>query len=142
MTTIAYRNGIIAYDSRATRGDLIATDNREKRREKNGVIFVLSGRQDHIEAMMSLWFGEEIEIEPNSHGFVIAENVLWEIGYDEDFVKLIFDPAEYHAFGSGDYHAITAMDMGASAVEAVQMAMKRDVYTGGEIRTIKGVGYE
>ena len=33
MTTIAYKDGIIAYDSRAMRGDCILTDNIDKKRE-------------------------------------------------------------------------------------------------------------
>jgi len=41
------------------------------------------------------------------------------------------------AFGSGELHALTAMDMGASAKEAVGMAAKRDIYTGGKINTFK-----
>ena len=95
----------------------------------------MSGRQDHIDALIALWFGEEIEITPNAHGLVICDDVLWEIGYEDEFIKLLFETEGYYAFGSGDLHALTAMDLGASAVEAVEMAMKRDVYTGGEIRT-------
>lgn len=41
------------------------------------------------------------------------------------------------ACGSGMDHALTAMDMGATAKEAVKWAMKRDTLTGGRIRTFK-----
>jgi hypothetical protein len=41
------------------------------------------------------------------------------------------------AIGTGTDHAITAMDCGLSAREAVKMAMKRDTGTGGRIRTYK-----
>lgn len=41
------------------------------------------------------------------------------------------------AIGSGMYYALTAMDCGCSAEEAVKMAAKRDVNTGGEIRIFK-----
>lgn len=40
------------------------------------------------------------------------------------------------AIGSGRDFALAAMDMGATAKEAVEMAAKRDVYTGGTIRTV------
>lgn len=40
------------------------------------------------------------------------------------------------AIGSGRDFALAAMDMGASAKEAVEAAAKRDVYTGGTIRTL------
>ena len=41
------------------------------------------------------------------------------------------------AIGSGSPFALTAMDMGASAEEAVTMAAKRDSCTGGKIRTLR-----
>lgn len=41
------------------------------------------------------------------------------------------------AIGSGAKHALTAMDLGLDAKEAVKMAMKRDIYTGGRIRTFR-----
>ena len=40
------------------------------------------------------------------------------------------------AIGSGSAYAIAAMDMGASAEDAVRAAMKRDIYTGGTIRSV------
>ncbi len=46
------------------------------------------------------------------------------------------DPANPDAIGSGSAYALAAMDMGASAEEAVRAAMKRDIYTGGTVRTI------
>jgi hypothetical protein len=46
-----------------------------------------------------------------------------------------------YAIGCGSDHAITAMDMGATAYQAVQMAAKRDTGTGGTIRAATvGVG--
>ena len=44
---------------------------------------------------------------------------------------------KYAAVGSGAVFAIAAMDCGKSAVEAIRIAKKRDVNTGGRIRTIK-----
>jgi len=41
------------------------------------------------------------------------------------------------AIGSGQDHALTAMDCGLSAKEAIKMAAKRDVNTGGRVRTFK-----
>ena len=37
MTTIAYKDGVIAYDSRVTRGDLITDDDCDKCIERDGV---------------------------------------------------------------------------------------------------------
>lgn len=41
------------------------------------------------------------------------------------------------AIGSGRHHAVTAMDCGKTAAEAVALAMKRDACTGGEITTLR-----
>ena len=45
-------------------------------------------------------------------------------------VKVLED---YTAIGTGRKHALTAMDCGLSAVEAVMLAARRDPYTGGTI---------
>ena len=41
-----------------------------------------------------------------------------------------------YAIGSGSPFAFAAMDMGANAYKAVEMAAKRDTSTGGKIRTV------
>jgi hypothetical protein len=38
--------------------------------------------------------------------------------------------------GRGSDHAMTAMDMGATAAESGEMAQKRDTSTGGVVRTL------
>ena len=138
MTTIAYKDGIIAYDSRATRGDIIDSDDVRKAIKINGVTFILSGRQDHIDAIKRAWFDDEAGKDIDAYGLVIDEKgFLWECNYDKALIKIKFDYDSVCAFGTGCLHALTAMDMGATAAEAVKMAIKRDVYTGGKVRTIK-----
>ena len=138
MTTIANKDGVIAYDSRQTRGEIISSDNVEKSIVKDGVTFILSGRLDDISAIIKSWFGEPVDFEPQAYGLVIdGDGILWECGFNKTMIAIKYNTSEHYAFGSGDLHAITAMDMGASAKEAVKMAIKRDVYTGGKVRTIK-----
>lgn len=43
----------------------------------------------------------------------------------------------YHAIGSGAACALAAMDAGADAVKAVRIACKRDIYSGGRVRSVK-----
>lgn len=40
------------------------------------------------------------------------------------------------AIGNGSPFALTAMDMGSAAAEAVEMAKKRDTSTGGQVRKL------
>jgi ATP-dependent protease HslVU (ClpYQ) peptidase subunit len=60
------------------------------------------------------------------------------IGHDKKtgFWKDRLRPDNAFALGSGSHFALTAMDMGATAAEAVEMAKKRDTSTGGLVRTL------
>lgn len=60
------------------------------------------------------------------------------IGHDDNsgIWKQDLDPSNPDAMGSGSAYAIAAMDMGASAEDAIRAAMKRDIYTGGVVRTM------
>ena len=55
---------------------------------------------------------------------------------EDGFWKSPIPAGAIYAIGSGADHAITAMDMGASAIGAVEMAAKRDTGTGGIIRKL------
>jgi len=139
MTTIAYKDGIIAYDSRQTRGDVIISDNVEKMELMNGVRFFLTGSVCDFDRFMSLWFDENANYKNiDCCGLVVCDDDVYRVGVCEDSglykskINSIPD-----ALGSGNNFALTAMDMGATAAEAVRQAMKRDVSTGGVIRTYK-----
>lgn len=64
---------------------------------------------------------------------------LWEASFEDgkEFWKVKLDTKKTYAIGSGSPHAITAMDCGLSAKDAVKMAMKRDSRTGGRIKVYK-----
>jgi hypothetical protein len=51
-----------------------------------------------------------------------------------DFKFSVSECFKVDAIGSGHKHAITALDLGCSAVEAIRMTIKRDACTGGIIR--------
>lgn len=142
MTTIAYKNGIIAYDSRMCRGDLILSDEYEKKHEVDGVIFIVSGITASISKIIDKYFKKSIDLPVEANAVVFDGKQLSQIGFDPkgEPPNLWESPIHFHipdAWGSGADHAITAMDMEATAEEAVKWAMKRDVNTGGKINTIK-----
>ncbi|WEX18958.1 proteasome subunit beta [Pseudomonas sp. G11] len=137
MTTIAYKDGIIAYDGRVTAGRTIVYDDFDKLRERDGAFFLGTGATSEINKLIGLFFGEEIIGECGAEAIVAQDGVLTLIGYYEG--KLSKTPMlldRPYAIGSGMDHALTAFDMGASAYQAVEMAMKRDSCTGGKIRTL------
>lgn len=137
MTTIAYKDGIIAYDGRCTAGGTIVYDDFDKLREREGVRFIGAGSTNDINELVDAYFGQEINGDCDARLMVIEAEALMLIGHSDGRLwksPLVFDRP--YAVGSGSDHALTAMDMGATAYQAVEIAMKRDSCTGGKIRTI------
>jgi ATP-dependent protease HslVU (ClpYQ) peptidase subunit len=139
MTTIAYKDKVIAYDSRRTAGDTITDDDADKKIEVEGVQFFLSGATSDIQRFIDLYFGRATDFKNcDCSAMVVVDGKLYLVGIDEESGGLWKEPKRLdipHAIGSGKDHALTAMDMGASPVEAVQMAAERNCKTGGRIRT-------
>lgn len=142
MTTIAYKDGVIAYDSRQTRSGSIVTDSCEKGRVVNGASFFLCGAVCDEDALIAAYFGTPSKVPVECSGFAVQDGKLMLLGHDENtgIWKQVLDLRECDAIGSGAAHALTAMDMGASAEKAVAMAAKRDLYTGGAIRIFAFAG--
>lgn len=146
MTTIAFKDSVMASDSRysetsvgITRGPKIFRKNIAKPgKPAKDVLIGIAG--DVFAAMLFVdWYGtndadlHKTLTEMTDDGFFV---MIW------DGKKLLeanryCRPCEiaepYYAIGSGGVHAITAMDCGRTAIQAVQMAAKRDSATGGRI---------
>lgn len=137
MTTIAYRNGIVAADSAETGEDGVQVGCEKLFRKKvgrrnvviataggtySGMVFVDwygSGKEVPV-SLSELDLAEDFEVFVFDHGKVFTANHLCRL------VEVI-DP--YAAIGSGRCHALTAMDCGKNAREAVRLASLRDCYT-------------
>lgn len=139
MTTIAYKDGVIAYDTRQTRGDRVVSDDCEKCHTVEGVHFFLSGAVCDEKALIDAYFGTPSSQPVECSGYVADHGRLMLIGHDDKtgIWKQDLDPSNPDAIGSGFAYAISAMDMGASAEEAVRSAMKRDLHTGGRVKTVR-----
>ena len=138
MTTIAYKDGVIAYDGRATTSTgTIVYDDFEKCVERDGVRFVICGSTACMSKLIDAYFGEP-QTCVSADALVVVDGEVWYIshGDDDGIEKSQVLPDRPYSIGSGSDHAYTAMDMGASAYQAVEMAMKRDSCTGGLIRTL------
>lgn len=143
MTTIAYRDGILASDSRVTTKDFVESDTDTKIwRLRDGSLFGSSG--DYMGGL--ILFRSLVE-SLKAKKFVLPERNLkgtkalfiskqgdqfyfefhtWELRKDE-----------YLAIGSGGKFALAAMDAGADAKTAVRIGMKRDIYSGGKLRYLE-----
>lgn len=138
MTTIAYKDGVIAYDGRQTRNNRIVSDTAQKCTVVDGVSFFLSGTVCDEKALIAAYFGTPSSVPVECSGYVVDSGKLMLIGHDDDtgIWRQDLDKSNPDAIGSGAPYALAAMDMGASAAEAVRAAMKRDIYSGGKIRTL------
>lgn len=139
MTTIAYRDGILAADKQATDCGLAFAISKLWRLRRAGgdeLLLAACGNADAGLAMRD-WYerGASREDFP-------------EIQKGDDWCRLIVvtregvkfferlpyaiqpDPAPFMAWGSGRDFALGAMALGASAVEAVEIASRFDVHSG------------
>lgn len=138
MTTIAYKDGVIAYDSRQTRSGVIVSDDTEKSELVNGVRFFLAGAVCDIPGLIAAYFGTPSPVPVECSGYAVDGGKLMMVGHDDKtgIWKQELDLSNPDAIGCGAPYALAAMDMGASAEEAVRAALKRDIYTGGKVRSL------
>lgn len=138
MTTIAYHHEskTIAVDSRTSSGCLINTDKAQKIQKKDGVTFVLAGSNCDISEFIDRYSSGTIDIDLDCSGFIIENSNVYHVMIKDK--KLKKSPLEYNdAEGSGYAFAISAMDFGKSAMEAVEYAKTRDNRTGGEVKIVE-----
>lgn len=149
MTTIAYRNGVLAADRREVveHGggfSFVLTDNDTKvRRLPDGSLFAGCGSSDQIERVRArleenIVHGTSRKMPKTSNCecvWVQTDGSVWYYS-GRKFSVLDEKTYPYFAIGSGAAFALAAMDAGADAVEAVRIASKRDVWTGGDVQSL------
>jgi 20S proteasome alpha/beta subunit len=140
MTTIAFDGNTVAYDSRLTRGGLICCDTTNKMLETNGFKIVSAGTEADCDTLIKCFLEGDTPDEDGDASFIAnhTDGRLIHVLYHDDkmVIENIWDEGVF-ALGSGSSYAISAMDFGKSAVEAVKYAATRDCYTGGKIRSFK-----
>lgn len=144
MTTIAYKDGVIAYDSRICADITIVDDDFNKCVEFDDLIFVFAGCPSDFDKFIQYFragknlFGDAAIDVPDICCFVVERSTATlyksSISTEGKFWKEELRKDFWYAIGSGGDHALTAMDMGASSEEAVKITMKRDSRSGGTIR--------
>jgi len=140
LTTIAWKDGKIAYDSRQCRGDTIMSDNVSKKHKyKNHLFFLTGSCHDFNEFMEAIVDGVHENIVYDCSGLMVdPDSAVYEVGSSDNTGSWRLDlkdiQAPCTALGSGYQYALAAMDLGCTAKEAVQQAAKRDLPTGGKIK--------
>jgi len=148
MTTIAYRDGVMAADSQSTdeHGDYIVTKCMKIFRMESGAMLGTAGDDDAREIFHLLTEVEHEDDLPNIHELaeaetdfkgilVLPDETVWiiEVEYKEDYgqwtgsASQVLD--EFCAVGTGAAIALGAMEMDAPPEDAIRAAARRDIHT-------------
>jgi ATP-dependent protease HslVU (ClpYQ) peptidase subunit len=136
MTTIVYRNGIMAADSRAYGGDKVPIGEKVKiRRLEDGTLLGATSAIVGASQLVMDWYAEGCPKKPE--GYDIPDKFTLLVVKPDGAAYMANDgpnltgplTAPFQAVGSGEEFALGAMAHGASAVEAVVAACKLDVWS-------------
>lgn len=154
MTTIAVKDGIMVGDGRCSLGSTVIKDDMVKVFWINNHLMGGAGRARSI-STFAQWLQKHTDYTiVNQEVGDLVDLIPPVLQDDEEFTALVLTPDKQvlmydgnvalnlghdvpASIGSGSVFAIAAMDASASAEEAVKIAMKRDVYSGGEITVVK-----
>lgn len=141
MTTIAFKNGVLAADTAMRQGGSMLGSVVKIVRRNDGDMAGAAGNANYNGAFIK-WFlaGEKDEppkaTESDRH---MDRGVIFRKAGGID----VFEPngafrceAEYYAFGSGMDYALGAMFAGAGAGTAVHAAVKHDPHSGGDVTVL------
>lgn len=143
MTTVACRDGVMASDGQVTNGGIIVTSDTPKIFQHDGCLLGVCGLYGEMLALKK-WFeggmtGENPKLEEDSEALILNPDGslfgLWE----KQFMVPINDEP-FSAIGSGRVIALGAMAMGATAIESVEVAIRYDIYSGGEVFSFASEG--
>ena len=142
MTTIVFRDGVLAADTRAYSGSPSPIGFKQKiHAGPDGSLYGVSTAQPGLSEQISAWLmadpDQKADTQPHvgEKGFQALEiTPEGEVYYYCDS----FSPSgplmgNWFAIGSGEDYAIGALLMGATAEEAVEVAMQCDAWTGGDV---------
>lgn len=144
MTIIVYRDGVMAADGRVTsKAHIFEDDNKKIERLKDGSLIGTSGNVSDglrlLDKMKELVKAGDRTLPDVAFKGVGAIFVTASGKYAYQYEDCTWDATKrpYYYIGSGSYAAHIALEMGATAVEAVRMACSKNVYCGGRIRVLK-----
>ena len=154
MTTIAVKDGIMVGDGRCSLGSTVIKDDMVKVFWINNHLMGGAGRTRSI-STFAQWLQKHTDYTiVNQEVGDLVDLIPPVLQDDEEFTALVLTPDKQvlmydgnvalnlgqdvpASIGSGSVFALAAMDAGSSAEDAVKIAMKRDVYSGGEITVVQ-----
>lgn len=142
MTTIAFRDGVMAADTRAYTGGRPPIGRKVKiQRLDDGTLIGCSSTTPGQGEAVIRWFAAGADPHNTPPGeaktTLLAVKPNGEVYFASDSYNLSGPlSGDYFAIGSGDSYALGAMAMGASAERAVEVACDLDVWSEGPITTL------
>ncbi|WP_426269167.1 hypothetical protein ACN9MB_13150 [Dyella kyungheensis] len=141
MSTIAYRSGVMASDSRAYGGSWRASPGTKAKIHRLddgslvGITSAIVGMPEKYIAWLraggrpEAWHGSD----PDCRVLMVKpDGTLW-VGMDSLHFSGPID-SEFYAIGSGDDFALGAMAMSADAARAIEIACQFDPHSGGPVQ--------
>ena len=143
MTTIAYKDGILASDSRETsyKSQIDTNHCRKIWRLKDGSLLGCAGDSGSSRILLE-FMKQNVKTKPKNLPRNYFKNLyaifITPLGAQWFYEKGIWMEFNYpYAIGSGQAYAQAVMDAGLSAPEAVKIAIKRDCFSGGRVQVLK-----
>lgn len=139
MTTIAYKKGVLAADTLWSAESV--SDDYGPKIWRQGRILVGAVGCRSTGLKFRDWIRSGLKGEHPYHGEPVGNGML--VLPDHQLVcwssrgPWRITRAPFYAIGSGEQFALAAMEMGASAEQAVLVAMKFDLHTGGEVNALR-----
>lgn len=138
MTTIAWDGKTLAVDSFGVRGDTVASKSVKKLFVNVGPFkaVAFSGTLQECEPLIK-WIkkgGDNPSLDEGFNLVCISKKGKCFSLHDGKALFFVKEKGVW-ASGSGSNIALGAMDAGATAIEAVKIACKRDIYTGGKVQS-------
>ncbi len=139
MTTIAYRDGVLAGDTRVTRGGYIMPGHfRKIGRSPAGDLVGIAGNCAKADGFLSaIVNGSADPTAPEDGVTALVISPDGQITVHEAAGRFDVTGAAFWAIGSGTSAALGALHAGASAEEAVRIAMLIDNDSGGEVTSLR-----
>lgn len=138
MTVIAYRAGVLAADTMAVHNEHIKVLNSCKVIKRRGHLLAVAGDLCPANPLILKWFFAKSGMEKRTpyHGMkfdlmVITPEEQIQMWDQRGEVEIMHVP--FYAIGSGKEYAMGAMEMGATAQQAVAAAIKWCPTVGGKV---------
>lgn len=133
MTTIVWDTETLAVDSQSTDPASGTTYPFNKLQKWSGGLFTVAGKVSDYSQYRSILEGKDGNVSKNSVCVYTFGDKVYELVPKFGPMEITFKCA----WGTGSDLALGALEQGADAVQAVKIAIKRNAFTGGRVRSVK-----